>query len=66
VLNVVDLKFYNKVGDGKYSVNEISQPIVDNITREIDLLGQYTIFGEPTGMFEVKFPNKDISCRVRS
>ena len=66
VLNVVDLKFYNKVGEGKYSINEISQPIIDTVSREVDLLNQYTIFGEPTGMFEIKYPNKDINIRVRS
>jgi len=66
VLNVVDLKFFNKIGSGKYSTNEISQPLVDSATREIDLLGQHTIFGEPTTMFEVKYPAQDIRCKVRT
>jgi hypothetical protein len=67
VLNVVDLRVYNKVGQpGNYSYNEISQPYIDNPTRQIDLLGQYTLFGEPTGMFEIKYPNTDIKVRVKT
>ena len=66
VLNVIDLRVYNKVGAGSYSINEIQQPLLDESTRQIDLLGEYTIFGEPTSMFEVKFPEKDIKVRVKS
>ena len=64
VLNVIDLRVYNKVG-GKYSVNEISQPYVDADTREIDISADYTIYGEPTTMFEIKFPTNDITVRVK-
>jgi hypothetical protein len=67
VLNVVDLRIYNKVGEpGGYSYNEISQPYSDETRRQIDLLGQYTLFGEPTGMFEVKYPDSDIIVRVKT
>jgi len=66
VLNVVDLKFFNKTGGGKYSINKISQPIIDEDTGEIDLLGDFTLYGEPTGMFEIKYPSHDINCRVKS
>lgn len=65
VLNVIDLRVYNKVGGEKYSVNEIAQPYLDEDTRQIDLLGLYTLFGEPNGMFEIKFPNQDIRIRVK-
>ena len=65
VLNVVDLRVYNKVADGKYSVNEIAQPYIDADTRQIDLLGQYTLFGQPNAMFEVKLPSKDIKIRIK-
>jgi hypothetical protein len=65
VTNVIDLRVYNKVGDGKYSLNEISQPYRDNTTREIDIT-DYTLFGEPTSMFEIKYPTEDIKVRVRS
>ena len=65
VLNVTDLRVYNKVNEnGQYSLNEVAQPYIDNETRQIDLLGRYTLFGEPNGMFEVKFPNKDIKVTI--
>lgn len=66
VMNVLDIRVFNKVGGGKYSVNEISQPYVDVGTRQIDLSSDYTLFGEPTTMFEIKYPNIDISVRVKS
>ncbi len=65
VLNVIDVRVYNKVGDGKYSLNEISQPYIDTVTRQVDISNDYTIFGEPTSMFEIKFPNTDIMVRVK-
>jgi len=65
VLNVIDLRIYNKVGGGIYSVNEISQPYKDVSTREIDLSNDFTLFGEPTTMFEILNPSLDISCRVK-
>ena len=65
VLNVVDLRIYNKVGGGQYSSNEVSQPYISDQTRQIDLLGEYTLFGDPTGMFEIKYPSSDINVRVK-
>ena len=65
VLNVIDLRVYNKVGEGKYSSNEIPQPYIDDATRQIDLLGEYTLFGDPVGMFEIKFTDADIKIRVK-
>lgn len=65
VLNVLDIRVFNKVGGGIYSLNEISQPYIDTITRQVDLTDDYTIFGEPTSMFEIKKPTKDIVCRVK-
>ena len=65
VTNVIDLRVYNKVGEGKYSLNEISQPYIDTTTRQIDISQDYTLFGEPTTMFEVKYPEIDIQVRVK-
>jgi hypothetical protein len=65
VLNVIDIRVYNKVGEGKYSLNEISQPYIDADSRQIDISEDYTLFGEPTSMFEVKFPTQDILIRVK-
>lgn len=64
VINVIELRVYNKVG-GLYSLNEISQPYLDADTRQIDLSGDYTLFGEPTSMFEILEPTKDILVRVK-
>jgi hypothetical protein len=66
VLNVVDLRVYNKVGNNVYSLNEVSQPYSDAETKQIDLLGQFTLFGEPNAMFEVRVPIKDILVRVKN
>jgi len=65
VLNVIDVRVYNKVGEGKYSLNEISQPYLDTESRQIDISDDYTIFGEPMSMYEIKFPTKDIMVRVK-
>ena len=64
VLNVIDLRVYGAVG-GQYSINEIAQPYLDASTKQIDVSGEYTLFGDPTTMFEVKFPTTDIVCRVK-
>lgn len=65
VMNVSDIRVFNKVDEGIYSINEISQPYIDETTKQIDLTDDYTLFGEPTTMFEIKFPTKDIICRVK-
>ena len=64
VLNVIDLRVYGLVG-GNYSINEISQPYIDSVTKQIDVTDNYTLFGDPTTMFEIKYPNTDIFCRVK-
>jgi hypothetical protein len=66
VLNVIDVRVYNKVGEGIYSLNEISQPYIDNDTREIDLLGEFRLFGEANALFEILDPTKNIRCRVKN
>jgi hypothetical protein len=65
VLNVIDLRVFNKVGGGIYSMNEISQPYLDVNTKQIDLLGEYTLFGVSNSMFEILNVNKDIKVRVK-
>ena len=65
VLNVVEIRAYNKVGGADYSSNQISQAYIDDDTRQIDLLGEYKIYGEPNGMFEIKKPDVDIKVRVK-
>jgi hypothetical protein len=65
VLNVVEIRAYNKVGGAYYSSNQISQAYIDDETRQIDLLGENKIYGEPNGMFEIKRPDVDIKVRVK-
>lgn len=65
VLNVIDLRVFNKVGEGKYSLNETQQPYLDETTRQIDVSEDYTLFGDPISMFECKYPNIDIKIRVK-
>jgi hypothetical protein len=65
VLNVIDIRVYNKVGGAYYSPNEISQPYIDTNTKQIDLLNDYKLFGESNAMFEIKRPDFDITCRVK-
>jgi len=66
VINVIDIKFYNKVGNGIYSNNVVSQRLVDEDTKMIDLKPDYTLYGDPIGMFEIKFPNKDIRVSINN
>ena len=64
-MNVTDLRVFNKVNEnGKYSLNEVAQPYIDEEKRQIDLLGRYTLFGEPNGMFEIRYPNRDIKVTI--
>lgn len=64
VINVLDIRVFNKVA-GDYSDNQTSQPYLDPATKQIDLLGEYTLFSEPDMMFEVKFPTVDITVKVK-
>jgi hypothetical protein len=66
VLNVIDLRVYNKVG-GDYSLNEIAQPMVPySTTRQIDVSDTYTLYGDPISIFEIRNPDKDVRIRVMS
>jgi len=65
VINVIDIRVYNKVGI-EYSFNEVSQPYINNETRQIDLSDTYTVFGEPNAMFEVKLGNRDVKIRIKT
>ncbi len=58
VINIIDYKVYNKVGNG-YSLNEMTQQYVSDDTRQIRLINN-SLYSEPDSMFEIKFPAKDI------
>jgi len=63
VINIISLKIYNKVGNG-YSVNTISQEVVDTTTGEIKIVNN-TIYSDPDSMFEILYPEKDIRVFLR-
>ena len=70
VLNVIDVRAYNIIG-GNYSLNQTTQSsivgaeVVFNSSKRIDLGEDYALFGDQDGMFEIKFPTKDIKIRVK-
>ena len=62
VISISDMKFYNLVG-GQYSSFETSQAYSDTVTREIQLFAD-TIYAEPSQIYQIRFPNNDITVRV--
>jgi hypothetical protein len=80
VLNVTNIEIYNMVS-GQYSINRSSQSVVEDqlpipnpsgifssLAPEANQLNidDFVIFGEPNGMFEIKFPERDIKVRVKT
>jgi len=65
VLNVMEMKVFNKVG-GNYSLNEISQPLLNETTGEIDISQDFALIGNPVSLYEVKFPATDLRFRVKT
>ena len=64
VLSVSDVSIFNKVG-GQYSSSQTSQRYSNSVTKQIQLIDE-TIFAEPTQIYQVRFPNKDINVRVKN
>jgi hypothetical protein len=62
VISISDILFFNKIG-GQYSSSQTSQRYIDPETKQIELIAD-TIFAEPTQMYQIRFPNKDINVRV--
>jgi hypothetical protein len=79
VLNVTNIEIYNLIF-GNYSINRSSQELVnetanspvtgpfDSLAPEVNRINinDFVLYGEPNGMFEVKFPNRDIKVRVKT
>jgi hypothetical protein len=70
VLNVVNVEVLNFVG-GQYSNNTTTQQLLSSDQQSSPIVNtldtsDFTIFGEPNGMFEIKFPNRDIKIRVKT
>tara|TARA_R110000803_G_scaffold22903_5_gene56569 strand:+ start:1665 stop:3503 length:1839 start_codon:yes stop_codon:yes gene_type:complete len=64
VINVTEINIINKVG-GQYSSSETSQRYIDNATKQIELVDD-TIFAEPSQIYQIRFPEKDIKVRVKN
>jgi hypothetical protein len=64
VVSLTSIEAFNKVG-GQYSSSETSQSYSDNLTRQIRLVDD-TIFAEPSQIYQVRFPEKDIKVRVKN
>ena len=62
VISVSGIFVYNKVG-GQYSSSQTSQPYEDPSTKLIKLVAD-TIFAEPTQIYQVRYPSKDITVNV--
>jgi hypothetical protein len=62
VISISDMRFFNKVG-GQYSSFQTSQPYSNVATKQIELVAD-TIFAEPSQIYQIKFPSKDIVVRV--
>jgi hypothetical protein len=63
VISVPNISVFNKVG-GEYSSSQTSQPYLDNVTKEIQQIDG-TLFAEPNQIYQIRFPNKDITVRVK-
>ena len=50
---------------GQYSSSQTSQRYANSDTRQIELIDD-TIFAEPTQIYDVRYPNKDIRIIVKN
>jgi hypothetical protein len=64
VISVTDLQFFNQVG-GQYSSSQTSQRYSDSTTKQIELVDD-TLFTEPSQIYQIRYPNKDINVRVKN
>ena len=64
VLSVNDISVFGKVG-GQYSSSQTSMPYEDPETKKIQLVDN-TIFAEPSQIYQIRFPNRDITVRTKN
>jgi hypothetical protein len=62
VISISEIRVFNRVG-GQYSSSQTSQKYLNSTTKQIDLVAD-TIFAEPTQIYQIRFPNKDINVSV--
>jgi len=64
IINVIDYRFYNKIGNG-YSLNQVPQPyVVGSTNNEIDLINN-TLYNSEDGMFEILNAGSDITLYLK-
>jgi hypothetical protein len=64
VISLTDLKVFNMVG-GQYSSSETSMTYKDTATKQIEPIDG-TIFALPNQVYQIRFPNKDITVKVKN
>ena len=64
VLTVVKINVFNMVG-GQYSSSETSMSYSNAETRQIETVDD-TIFAQPSQIYQVRYPNKDIKVLVKN
>jgi len=64
VVNVVDIRVYNKIG-GNYSSSQVAQSYVSDVTKEIQQ-SDGTIYMKSNQIFQIRFPNVDIKIRTKN
>jgi hypothetical protein len=64
VLTVADIKVFNNVG-GQYSSAETSMRYSNPETKEIQPVDD-TIFAQPSQVYQIRYPNKDIRVLVKN
>jgi hypothetical protein len=64
VLSINDISVFGKVG-GQYSSAQTSMPYSDSETKKISLVDN-TIFAEPNQIYQIRFPNRDITVRTKN
>jgi hypothetical protein len=62
VISISGIFVYNKVG-GQYSSSQTSQQYEDLSTKQIQLIAD-TVFAEPMQIYQIRYPNKDITVNV--
>ncbi len=64
VISVADISVFNKVG-GQYSSSETSMSYSDATSKKIQL-NEETLYAEPTQIYQIRFPSKDIVVRTKN
>jgi Baseplate J-like protein len=64
VLTVANINIYNMVG-GQYSSAQTSMEYLDPETKQIATVDD-TIFAQPSQVYQIRFPNKDIKISVKN